>query len=218
MAHTELGILGANGIVGGGIPIATGAGLSAKMRGTKQVAVAFFGDGGSNQGTFHEAINLASAFDLPVIYVCENNLYGVGTRQSKVRKVEHIADRAVGYAIPGVIVDGNDVLAVYRAASEAVERARRGEGPTLIECKTYRWHTHFEGEPDTYRTKEEIAEWKAKEPIGRFEAYLTEEKIATPQELESIRREVMDELEAAVRFAEASPEPELPEALEDVYA
>ncbi len=218
MAHTELGILGANGIVGGGIPIATGAGLSAKMRGTKEVAVAFFGDGASNQGTFHESINLAAAFDLPVVYVCENNLYGVGTRQSKVRKVEDIADRAIGYAIAGVIVDGNDVLEVYKAAVEAINRARRGEGPTLIECKTYRWHTHFEGEPDTYRPPEEVAEWKAKEPIGRFEKYLEDEKIARAEELAAIRREVEKELEEAVEFAQNSPEPELYEALEDVYA
>ncbi len=218
MAHTELGILGANGIVGGGIPIATGAGLSTKMRGTKQVAIAFFGDGASNQGTFHESINLASAFDLPVIYVCENNLYGVGTRQSRVRKIDDIADRAVGYGIPGVIVDGNDVLEVYERTAEAVQRARRGEGPTLIECKTYRWHTHFEGEPDTYRPPEEVAEWKAKEPITRFEEYLKHEKIATAEELDTIQHEVVNELEAAVKFAQSSPEPELYEALEDVYA
>lgn len=218
LAHTGLGILGANGIVGAGIPIATGAGLSAKMRRTKQVALAFFGDGASNQGTFHEAINLASAHDLPVVYVCENNLYGVGTRQSKVRKVEHIADRAQGYAIPGVIVDGNNVLAVYQAVSEAVERARRGEGPTLVECKTYRWHTHFEGEPDTYRPSEEVADWKAREPIGRFEQHLVSEGFATEAELAAVRGGVETEVAAAVEFAKHSPEPELEEALADVYA
>lgn len=159
IAAPGLGILGANGIVGGGLPIATGAGLSARLRKSSQVTVCFFGDGASNQGTFHEAINIAAAFDLPVVYVCENNLYAVGTRQSQVRKVEDIADRGVGYGIPGLAIDGNDVIAVYEACQEAVDRARAGRGPTLIECKTYRWRTHFEGEPDTYRPLEEVEAW-----------------------------------------------------------
>jgi pyruvate dehydrogenase E1 component alpha subunit len=179
MAAPELGILGADGIVGGGLPIATGAGMSAKLLKNNRVVVCFFGDGGSNQGTFHESINIAAAFDLPVVYVCENNLYGVGTRQSTVRKVVDIADRAVGYAIPGVIVDGNDAITVYTAVGDAVERARQGEGPALIECKTYRWRTHFEGEPDNYRTPDEVQGWIANESISRMKHTLIEQGVAT---------------------------------------
>ncbi|KPL18032.1 MAG: acetoin:2,6-dichlorophenolindophenol oxidoreductase subunit alpha [Anaerolineae bacterium SM23_84] len=215
----QLGILGADGIVGGGIPIATGSGLSAKLQKTGRVTVCFFGDGASNQGTFHEAINIAASFSLPVVYVCENNLFGVGTRQCPaVRKIQNIADRAVGYSIPGVVVDGNDVLAVYGAASEAVERARAGEGPTLIECKTYRWRTHFEGEPDTYRDPAEVKEWLAKEPIGRFKAALVKQGVLTEDEAQAIEQRVIEELEEAVRFAYDSPEPAVAEALTDVYA
>ena len=219
IAAPQLGILGADGIVGGGIPIATGSGLSAKLQKTGRVTVCFFGDGASNQGTFHEAINIAASFSLPVVYVCENNLFGVGTRQCPaVRKIQNIADRAVGYSIPGVVVDGNDVLAVYGAASEAVERARAGEGPTLIECKTYRWRTHFEGEPDTYRDPAEVKEWLAKEPIGRFKAALVKQGVLTEDEAQAIEQRVIEELEEAVRFAYDSPEPAVAEALTDVYA
>ena len=219
IAAPQLGILGADGIVGGGIPIATGSGLSTKLQKTGRVTVCFFGDGASNQGTFHEAINIAASFSLPVIYVCENNLYGVGTRQCPdVRKIESVADRAVGYGIPGVIVDGNDVLAVYKAVSEAVKRARAGEGPTLIECKTYRWRTHFEGEPDTYRDPEEVKEWLAKEPIGRLKATLLKQGVLTEDEAQAIEQRVMEELEEAVLFAYESPEPDVAEALTDVYA
>jgi TPP-dependent pyruvate/acetoin dehydrogenase alpha subunit len=219
IAAPQLGILGADGIVGGGIPIATGSGLSAKLQRTGRVTICFFGDGASNQGTFHESINIAASFGLPVIYVCENNLFGVGTRQCPaVRKIENVADRAVGYGIPGVVVDGNDVLAVYEAASEAVKRARAGEGPTLMECKTYRWHTHFEGEPDTYRDPAEVKAWVAKEPIGRLKATLLKEKVLTEDEAQAIEQGVVEELEAAIRFAYDSPAPDLAEALTDVYA
>ncbi len=218
IAAPHLGILGADGIVGGGIPIATGAGLSAKLRHTQQVTVCFFGDGASNQGTFHEAINIASAFSLPVIYVCENNLYGVGTCQKDVRKVKDIAVRAKSYDIPGVIVDGNDVLAVYQAVSQAAARARAGQGPTLIECKTYRWRTHFEGEPDTYRDPAEVEEWLKREPIAPFRRRLIEAAILTDAEAQEIEEGVKKELEEAVRFAMESPDPELDEALRDVYA
>lgn len=218
IAAPHLGILGADGIVGGGIPIATGAGLSAKLRKSKQVTICFFGDGAANQGTFHEAINIASAFNLPVVYVCENNLYGVGTRQTKVRKVEDIADRARAYGIPGVIVDGNDVIAVYEAVSQAVERARAGQGPTLIECKTYRWRTHFEGEPDTYRDPAEVKAWLKREPIAPFRRKLIEMGLLTEAEAQEIEERVKREVEEAVRFALESPEPDLDEALRDVYA
>lgn len=219
IAAPQLGILGADGIVGGGIPIATGAGLSSKLQKSNRVTVCFFGDGASNQGTFHESINIAAAFDLPVVYVCENNQYGVGTLQCPmVRKIENIADRAVAYGIPGIIVDGNDVLAVHRAAREAVERARSGEGPTLIECKTYRWRPHFEGEPDTYRDPAVVKEWIAREPIGRFKSSLLQEGALTEEEAQAIEQRVIEELDEAVRFAYDSPVPDVSEALTDVYA
>lgn len=217
IAVPQLGILGANGIVGAGIPIATGAGLSAKLQKNGRVAVSFFGDAGSNQGTFHESLNIASAFNLPVVYICENNLYGVGTRQSEVRKCENIADRAAGYGMQGVIVDGNDVESVYEAAKQAVLKAREGGGPTLIECKTFRGHMHFEGEPDTYRDKKEVESWKEKDPIKVYRRRLLENGI----EEEEIRRvidEVEDELTEAVGFARNSKFAEAASALEGVYA
>ena len=218
IAAPSLGILGANGIVGAGLPIATGAGLSAKLRKSGQVAVCFFGDGASNQGTFHEAINIASAFDLPVVYVCENNLYAVGTRQSDVRKVEDIADRGVGYGIPGLAIDGNDVIAVYEACKEAVARARAGMGPTLIECKTYRWRTHFEGEPDTYRPPEEVAAWIKREPIAPYRKVLIKQGVLTEAEADEIEANVVQELDEAVEFARQSPLPEPETALEGLWA
>jgi pyruvate dehydrogenase E1 component alpha subunit len=218
IADPRLGILGANGIVGAGLPIATGAGLSAKLLKSGQVAVCFFGDGASNQGTFHEAINIAAAFDLPVVYVCENNLYAVGTRQSDVRKVEDIADRGVGYAIPGLAIDGNDVVAVYEACKEAVDRARAGMGPTLVECKTYRWRTHFEGEPDTYRPPEEVEAWIKREPIAPYRKSLIDQGILTKAEADEIEAKVIEELDGAVEFARQSPLPEPASALEDLWA
>ncbi len=213
----ELGILGANGIVGGGIPIATGAGLSSKILKNNRVSLCFFGDGASNQGTFHESINIASAFDLPVIYICENNLYGVGTRQTKVRNVEDIACRAAAYGIHGAVVDGNDVEEVYEEVSKAVDRARKGKGPSLIECKTYRWHTHFEGEPDTYRPKDEVLEWKQKEPIGRYAEKLVESGVCDRNTIGEIDEAVIEEIDKAVCFAKESPLPEPHLAIEDVY-
>ena len=218
IAAPSLGILGANGIVGAGLPIATGAGLSAKLRKTGRVALCFFGDGASNQGTFHESINMASALDLPVVYVCENNMYGVGTRQCDVRNVEDIADRAVGYGIPGLAVDGNDVIAVYEACREAVDRARDGLGPTLIECKTYRWQCHFEGEPDTYRSPEEVAAWREREPIAPYRSKLIEQGVLTEDEADAIETDVVQTLDEAVEFARQSPLPEPETALQDLWA
>jgi len=218
IAWPELGILGANGIVSAGIPIATGAALSAKYQENDKVALCFFGDGAASEGTFHESVNIASAFDLPVVYVCENNMYGVGTRQSDVRNIEDIADRAVGYGIPGLVVDGNDVIAVFEAVSEAVKRARKGEGPTLIECKTYRWRTHFEGEPDTYRPPEEVEAWLKREPIAPYRKKLIEQGVITEEKAQEIEQSVLDELEEAVEFARTSPLPEPETALEDVWA
>lgn len=218
IAAPSLGILGAQGIVGGGIPIATGAALSAKLRKSGQVVVCFFGDGASNQGTFHEAINIAASFSLPAVYLCENNLYGVGTRQSQVRKIKDIAERAKAYDIPGVVVEGNDVIAVYQATKEAANRARAEEGPTLIECKTYRWHTHFEGEPDTYRPPEEVETWKKREPIAPFRRLLIKNNTLTGAEADEVEERVRNEVEEAVRFARSSPSPELEMALRDVWA
>jgi pyruvate dehydrogenase E1 component alpha subunit len=218
IAAPEIGMLGANGIVGAGIPIATGAALSSKYKKNGRVAVCFFGDGASSQGTFHESLNIAAAFKLPAVYVCENNLYGVGTRQTDVRNLEDIAVRATSYGMPGVIVDGNDVEAVYEAVMTAAERGRRGEGPTLIECKTYRHYTHFTGEPDTYRTKEEVSAWKAKDPIKRYHARLIEEGVADEAALNAIKAEVEKEVDDAVTFAENSPRPKPESALDDVYA
>lgn len=218
IAWPGLGILGANGIVGGGLPIAAGAAFSARLRQSGQVTVCFFGDGASNEGAFHEALNLASAFKLPVIYVCENNLYGVGTRQSRVRKIEDIAERAVGYAMPGLVVDGNDVMAVHEAVQEAVDRARGGGGPALIECKTYRWRTHFEGERDTYRPPAEVDDWMRREPIAPYRRLLIERGVLTTQEADEIEQRVIHELDEAVEFARTSPLPAPESALEDLWA
>lgn len=218
IADFHLGILGANGIVGGGGPLAAGAALASKYRKTDEVTVCFFGDGASNQGTTQEALNLASAWRLPLVFVNENNGYGISCPQCKSMAVTDIADRAAAYDIPGVVVDGNDVLAVYEAVGEAVRRARLGEGPSLIECKTYRWRGHFEGDACTYRCVEELNEWMAKDPLPRFAAKLVEAGLATAKELEAITAETQKAVDEAVAFAEASPFPEPSELLDDVYA
>jgi pyruvate dehydrogenase E1 component alpha subunit len=218
IADFDIGMLGATAVVGAGIPIASGAGLSIKLRGTDQVAACFFGDGASNQGTFHEGINMAAIWKLPVIFVCENNLYAMGTRQSIVMTIENVADRAAAYGIPGVSVDGNDVLAVYEVASEAVKRARKGEGPTIIECKTYRQKGHSRFDPAAYRPKAEVEEWLKKDPITRFKSVLIENGTLTVQEADKLRLEVKEAVETAVKFATESSFPQPEEALEDVYA
>jgi len=218
IADFTIGMLGATAVVGAGLPIAAGAGVSAKLRKSGQVVVCFFGEGASNQGTFHESLNIASTWKLPVVFVCENNLYAMGTRQSRVMNVENIADRGVGYGIQGIVVDGNDVLAVYEAAAEAVERARRNQGPTLIECKTYRHKGHSRVDPAKYRPKEEVQEWLAKDPTKRFREHLLRNNLFTEEELQKIEKEVAAEIEEAVKFATESPFPDPEEALEDVYA
>jgi pyruvate dehydrogenase E1 component alpha subunit len=218
IADFNIGMLGATAVVGAGLPIAVGAGLSARLRKTDQVVACFFGEGASNQGTFHESLNIASTWKLPVIFVCENNLYAMGTRQSKAMNVESIADRASAYGIPGRTVDGNNVLAVYEATCEAVERARRGEGPTLIECKTYRHKGHSRVDPAKYRPKEEVQEWLRKDPVKSFREHLTREHLLAELELESIEKEAAAGVEDAVKFALESPYPAPEEALEDVYA
>lgn len=218
IADFSIGMLGATAVVGAGIPIAAGAGLSIKLRGTDQVVACFFGDGASNQGTFHEGINMAAIWSLPVIFVCENNLYAMGTRVSMVMLIENIADRAAAYGIPGVVVDGNDVLAVYEATLRAAERARRGEGPTLIECKTYRHRGHSRVDPAKYRPKEEVEAWLARDPIKRFREKLLGLNVLTEAEIQQIDREVAAEIDEAVQYAMESPYPAPEEALEDVYA
>ena len=217
MIDTELGFLGANGIVGGGIPLATGAALQLKRTRSTAVAVSFFGDGATNEGAFHEALNLASLWKLPVIYVCENNLYGEFTRQDKHQPVKDIAVRAASYAMPGVIADGNDVLAMRQTMHEAATTARSGQGPTLIEAKTYRHRGHYEGDMGAYRPPEEVSEWLARDPIVLFGTQLVAEHGVAQAELERIASDVERELDEAAEFADASPHPSADEAVEDVY-
>ena len=217
------GVLGANGIVAGGIPIVTGGALSAKLDGKGQVAVAFFGDGASNEGAFHEAVNLASVWKLPAIYVCENNQYGEFTPNTEASAVKQISQRAPAYNIPGVSVDGNDVEAVYAAAVEAVDRARSGNGPTLLECNTYRWHGHFHGEEAMlgtkgYRDKEEIERWKSLCPIARYSKKLVETGVATLTQIKEIEQSAQAAVDQAVAFAQKSPLPKPEDALQDVFA
>jgi len=218
IAAVEKGILGANGIVGGGSTISMGAAFSAKYRGTDQVSVCFFGDGASNQGAFHEAINMASVWDLPVIYVCENNGFGMSVPQKHHQKVVNISDRAKGYGIPGVSIDGNDVLLVYETAKEAVDRARQGKGPTLIECKTYRHRGHYVGDPDLVRDKEVVRKWiEERDPIQNFKQYLLKSGGFKDKDLEKVDKEVEGEIAEAIRFAEESPLPNPKETLDDLY-
>ncbi|WP_304508641.1 pyruvate dehydrogenase (acetyl-transferring) E1 component subunit alpha [Anaerotignum sp.] len=218
IADRDKGILGANGIVGAGHNIAVGAGLSAQYRETDQVCICFFGDASTNQGTFHESINLASVWKLPIVFVCENNNYGISMSQSRHQAIKDVADRGAAYGIPGIAVDGNDVLAVYEAASEAVARARKGQGPTLVECKTYRWRGHFEGDPGNYKPKEEQAAWLKKDPIPRFEAFLKENGILSEKELTACVDQVKNEIKEAIQFAEESPDPDVASVVQDIYS
>ena len=217
IADLDIGILGANGIVGGGLPIAAGTGAGIKYKGERKVCACFFGDGATNIGPFHEACNLASTWELPVIFVCENNQFAQATPQSEHQKIKDVARRAMAYDMPAVTVDGNDVVKVYEAADKAAEDARQGKGPTFIECKTYRWRGHWEGDPQPYRTAEDVARWKEKCPIIRFKDYLVTNKISTEQILDKIEKEVARELEQAVEFARKSPLPDVQEAYSDVF-
>jgi pyruvate dehydrogenase E1 component alpha subunit len=218
IADFSLGILGANGVVGGGFPIAVGAGLSIKLRRADQVVVCFFGDGASNRGTFHEALNMAAIWKLPILFVCENNCYSSTTPTAYSCSVADIATRAVGYNIPGASVDGNDILIVREAAKKAVERARQGEGPTLLENKTYRRRGHFEGDPQKYRTQAEVVEWEKKnDPIQRFATFLRNERILTKEIEKEIQEQAGVELDEAVAFAEQSEWPRPEDGLEDMF-
>ena len=219
IADFGIGMLGANGIVAGGISIVTGAGLAAQMDGKGGVAVSFFGDGASNAGPFHECINIAAAWKLPMLYVCEHNSYAAQTPSTATHAMPDIAGRAHGYGIPGITVDGNDIFAVYQAASRAVARARAGEGPTLIECKTYRWrgHTERKGQPDP-RDKAEIETWKTKDPIARLADRLQAQGQLTDAAWAALDKEVLATIEASCKFADASPFPKPEDALTDMYA
>ncbi len=217
MTDFDLGILGANGIVGGGIPIAVGAALAFQQRREPRVALSFFGDGATNEGSFHEALNLAGLWKLPVVFFCENNLYGEGTPQDKQAPVADLAKRAASYAMPGVTVDGNDVLAVYEATQAAVERARSGGGPTLVEGKTYRQRGHYEGDPMVYRSQTEMEEWKGRDPIVAFRRRLIDEARIPEADVIAIEQRVQATLDEAVAFAAASPKPAPETALAGVY-
>ncbi|MFO7663358.1 MAG: thiamine pyrophosphate-dependent dehydrogenase E1 component subunit alpha [Chloroflexota bacterium] len=214
IADVEANNLGANGIVGGGLPISIGVGLSIKFRRTDQVCLVVFGDGAANEGAFHETLNMASIWDLPVIYLCENNQYAMSMPVKRAFNIERISQRACAYGIAGVTVDGNDVAAVYQAVREAKARAEAGEGPTLIEALTYRWKGHSKSDREAYRTRDEVREWQQRDPISRLVAQLglSEDEVSATQAKIQVR------IDAAVEFAENSPEPELSSILEGVYA
>lgn len=214
----DKGILGANGIVGGGLPISLGAGLSAKYFHNLRVSVCFFGDGASNQGTFHEALNMASVLRLPVIFVCENNQFAISTPQSYHQRIKDIAIRGEAYGIPGYVVDGNDVIAVYEQAVNATVRAREGKGPTLLECKTWRWLGHFAGDPGKYKNPKDQEAWLKKDPIPRYTEYLLHNKFATKQDIQNMNDQIQKELDEAVQFAENSAFPRIESGVQDVYS
>ncbi len=218
IADVEKGNLGATGIVGSNLPVATGAGLSIKLRHTDQVVLCFFGDGASNTGGFHESLNMASAWKLPVVYICENNLYGMSSAVSRVCSVEDIAVRGTAYNMPSEIVDGMDVLKVKKVVGTAVTNAREGKGPTLIECKTYRYYGHSRGDSRVYRTKEEEAEWKGKDPVERFKKRILKEGVMTEAEVKELEKDISMQVDKAVEYALNSPFPSPDTLTEDVYA
>lgn len=216
VADVGLGILGANGIVGAGISIAAGSALASKVLQDGRVTLSFFGDGAANHGTFHEALNMAAAWNLPVVFLCENNEYGVSVNIRSVTNTENLSVRAVAYDIPGMTVDGNDVLAVYEAVAAAVKRARAGKGPSLVECKTYRMRGHYEGDPAKYRDKAVTESWSKKDPLDQFRRYLKDTGISEA-EMDKVERQMAEEIEQAYQFAIESPYPEPAEVLTDVY-
>src|SRR5690554_1111987 len=218
IADVESNNLGANGIVGGGIPIAVGVGLSIKLRRTDQVCIVMFGDGAANEGAFHESLNMASIWDLPIIYYCENNQYAMSMSVEQAFNIERISQRACAYGIEGFTFDGNDVLAAYDAVSRAVERARAGEGPTLLEAVTYRWEGHSKSDRQAYRTREEVKAWQAKDPIPRFGERLMQAGLLTQDEFNAVRDAAYQKIEDAVAYAENSPEPDVANIMDGVYA
>ena len=218
IADPNLGILGANGIVGGGFPLAAGAALSAKYLKNGRVAVCFFGDGASNEGTAHEAMNIAGAFDLPCIFLNENNTYGEHSYFGDISRTKNIADRAVGYGIEGITIDGNDIEAVYKTVKYAVNKAREGKGPTLIECRTWGWQPHCEVCGDYFTSAEVQAEWRAKDPIVRYRRYLIDLGVIDSAKADEIEAQAAAEIDAAVEYAKQSPEPDISMAMADIYA
>lgn len=217
IADVEKGNLGANGIVGGGLPIAVGAALSAKRLGTGAVTVCFFGDGANNEGAFHEALNMAAIWKLPVVFVCENNQYGMSTSIERSTAVKRVAERAAAYDMPGLTVDGNDFSAVTEAIDEAVARARQGDGPSLIENLTYRWRGHSKSDRNRYRTKEEIASWQARDPIWQMAEMLIDHKLVTSDEVAAIETDAETIIANAIQFASDSPAPRIEEVTRYVY-
>ena len=218
IADVRAGNLGATGIVGGNIPVATGAALACKLKNKGQVVLCFFGDGASNNGTFHESLNMAGVWKLPIVYICENNLYGMSVSVKIACAIRDIAKRGVSYDMPGVVVDGQMVLDVKKAVEEAVARARKGEGPTLIECKTYRYRGHSRSDPRKYRTKEEEQFWHDRDPIALFTELLKKKGVMTGAAIEAVQKEVDEEMARAEHFAlEESPYPDPSELYEDVY-
>ncbi|HHY56403.1 MAG TPA: pyruvate dehydrogenase (acetyl-transferring) E1 component subunit alpha [Chloroflexi bacterium] len=218
IADVSTGNLGANGIVAGGVPMAAGVGLSIQMQRQDRVVLVFFGDGATNEGAFHESLNLAAIWNLPVIYFCENNQYAMSMAITRASKVEKLSDRAAAYGMPGVTVDGNDLLAVYRATQEAVERARCGDGPTLIEAQTYRWKGHSKSDKQRYRTKEEVKEWQERDPIARLARQMMAAGMLSEAAFAQLQTQVDAEIAAAIEFAKSSPEPDPATILEGVYA
>jgi pyruvate dehydrogenase E1 component alpha subunit len=218
IADVATGNLGANGIVGGGIPIAAGAALAYQLRGEDHVVACFFGDGATNEGAFHEAVNLAAIWKLPVVFICENNKYGMSFSTEKSMAIDTIAERASAYGIPGVGVDGNDVAAVYDVVHAAVERARAGDGPTLVESVTYRHKGHSKSDKNLYRTREEISEWRDKDPILQFEGVVRERGLLSDEEIQAVRTEAMEAIRNAVRTANAAPDADPSDLLDAVFA
>lgn len=219
IANVDSGNLGANGIVAGGVPISVGVGLSIKMRKTDQVVMVIFGDGAANEGAFHESLNMASIWDLPIIFLCENNQYAMSMPYPKAFNIEHISERASSYNIPGYTVDGNDILEVYTKVKEAADRARNGEGPTLIESVTYRYKGHSRSDKQAYRTREEVNEWKdERDPVMRFEALLVEGGLISEEEVKEYRNNGVKAIDEALDFSENSPDPDVATLLEGVYA
>jgi pyruvate dehydrogenase E1 component alpha subunit len=218
MADVETGNLGANGIVAGGVPMAAGVGLSLKLQHRDDVVLVFFGDGAANEGAFHESLNMAAIWDLPVIYFCENNQYAMSMPITRSSRVENLSDRAAGYGIPGVTVDGNDLFAVYAATQEAIARARSGAGPTLIEAKTYRWKGHSKSDKQRYRTRDEVQAWQARDPIARLAARMMDAGFLTEEEFAQMEQDAQAEIDAAVDFAKGCAEPDPATILEGIYA
>lgn len=217
MGDISVGAIPAIAIVGGGIPIAVGVGLSCKMRKTKNVVVCFMGDGATNEGSFHESMNAAAIWNLPVVFACENNLYGASTHISKTAKLENLADRSAAYGMPGEVVDGNDVFKVNEAASRAIERARNGEGPTFLELKTYRTCGHSRNDACGYREKSEEQEWREKDPVARCKKYIVENGVASDEMLDAIEKNVLARIDSAVEYAKACPSPKPEDGLRHVF-